>query len=401
MQGWHVPELQATGVDAGVSPALRKLRVVPAAVLLAAFLLPFSAAPLFAAKPVGTQLPVTAPEERAALQRILEQNAPVLEAQSAVVKAVAKLLDPSVVHIEADVPRRGMMSGKERQSEESGSGVIIQRGGHYYVITNWHVFRNAPAEGIRIGLADRRMLHPQRIMQDEETDVGVLPIDAADLIAAPLGDSDRMEVGDFVLAMGSPFGLSHSVTFGIISARDRHDLELSDANIRFQDFLQTDAAINPGNSGGPLCNLRGQVIGINNSIATNSGNNEGVGFSIPINHFMAVARQLIDTGKVTRAFLGVTLDSKFGPAMATELGMARVAGTRVTSVAAGGPAEAAGIRPGDVILKLDATPIDDDGHLVNLVGMIEAGKKVSLEIYRDGKTLVLPAVVVDRSKFGQ
>ena len=374
---------------------------MPPVVLLLTFLFLLTAAPLRAAEPVGTQQPVTSPEERAALQRILEQNAPVVEAQAAVLKAVAKLLGPTVVHIEADVPRQGLMSAKERQSEESGSGVIIQRGGRYYVLTNWHVFRNAPPEGIRIGLADRRMLHPLRILQDEETDVGVLPIDAADLVAAPLGDSDRMEVGDFVLAAGSPFGLSHSVTFGIISARGRHDLELSDANIRFQDFLQTDAAINPGNSGGPLCNLRGEIIGIINSIATNSGSNAGIGFSIPINQFMGVARQLIDTGKVTRAFLGVTLDSKFGPAMATELGMARVAGTRVTSVTSGGPAEAAGIRTGDVILKLDATPIDDDAHLVNLVGMIEAGKKVSLEVYRDGKTFILPAVVADRSKFGQ
>jgi serine protease Do len=331
----------------------------------------------------------------------LEQNAPVLEAQANVVKAVAKLLGPTVVHIEADVPRRGLMYAKERQMEESGSGVIIERNHRFYVITNWHVFRNAPADGIRIGLADHRVLHPQRILIDEETDVGVLPIEAADLIAAPLGDSDRMEIGDFVLAVGSPFGLSHSVTFGIISARGRHDLELSDATVRFQDFLQTDAAINPGNSGGPLCNLRGQVIGINTAIASNSGGNEGIGFSIPINLFMGVARQLIDSGKVTRAFLGVTLDGKFGPAIATELGMPHLAGTRVTAVAAGGPAEAAGIRAGDVILKLDGTPIDDDAHLVNLVGLIEAGKKVSLEIYRDGKTMILSAIVADRSKFGQ
>jgi serine protease Do len=375
--------------------------LIPVGTSLIAIVLLLGASPVFAVKTLGTQHPVTSPEERAALQRVLEQNAPVLEAQSAVVKAVAKLLAPSVVHIEADVPRRGLISGKERAVEESGSGVIVQRGGRFYVLTNWHVFRNAPSEGIRIGLADHRVLHPQRVLQDEETDVGVLPIDAADLIAAPLGDSDRIEIGDFVLAAGSPFGLSHSVTFGIISARGRHDLDLSDANVRFQDFLQTDAAINPGNSGGPLCNLRGQVIGINTAIASNSGGNEGIGFSIPINLFMGVAKQLIDTGKVTRAFLGVTLDSKFGPAMATELGMPRVAGTRVTSVTRGGPAEAAGIHSGDVILKLDSTTIDDDAHLVNLVGMIEAGRKVSLEIYRDGKTFVLPAVVVDRTKFGQ
>ena len=183
---------------------------------------------------------------------MLEQNAPLLEAQATVVKAVAKLIGPTVVHIAADVPRRTLQYAKDRQVEESGSGVIVQRNGRYYVLTNWHVFRNAPPDGIRIHLADGRVLHPQRMLEDEETDVGVLPIEAADLIAAPLGDSDRMEIGDFVLAVGSPFGLSHSVTFGIISARGRHDLDLADATVRFQDFLQTDAAINPGNSGGPL-----------------------------------------------------------------------------------------------------------------------------------------------------
>ena len=350
---------------------------------------------------VNSQHPVTSPAERAALQRVVEQNAPVLEAQAAVVKAVAKLISPAVVHIEADVPRLGILSAKERNVEEAGSGVIVERRGKFYVLTNRHVFRNAGADAIVIHLADGRQLHPQRMLDDEETDVGVLPIEAADLIAAPLGDSDRLEIGDFVLAVGSPFGLSHSVTFGIISARGRHDLELGETTVRFQDFLQTDAAINPGNSGGPLCNLRGQIVGINTAIASSSGGNEGIGFSIPINLVMSVARQLMDTGKVTRAFLGVSLDAKFGAAMAAELGMPHFAGTRVTTVTSGGPAAAAGILPGDVILKLDSTPIDDDSHLVNLVALIEVGKKVSLEIYRDGKTLVLPVVVADRSKFGQ
>jgi serine protease Do len=174
---------------------------------------------------------------------------------------------------------------------------------------------------------------------------------------------------------------------------------LADASVRFQDFLQTDAAINPGNSGGPLCNLHGQIIGINTAIASNSGGNEGIGFSIPINMFMAVARQLIDTGKVTRAFLGVSLDAKFGPAIAAELGMAQATGTRVTAITRGGPAEAAGIRENDVITKLDGTVIEDDAHLVNLVGLIEVGKKVSLEIFRGGKTMVVPVEVADHSKF--
>ena len=351
-------------------------------------------------KVVSGQRSDTSPEARAQLRRILEQNAPVLEAQATVLKTVAKLIGPTVVHVEADVPQQTLQHNRDRHVEEAGSGVIIQRKDHFYVLTNRHVFRNAPADGIRIYLADGRRLHPQRVLEDEGTDVGVLPIEAADLIASPVGDSDRMEIGDFVLAVGSPFGLSHSVTLGIISARGRHDLELGDESVRFQDFLQTDAAINPGNSGGPLCNLHGEIIGINTAIASNSGGNEGIGFSIPINLFMAVARQLIDTGKVTRAFLGVSLDAKFGPVIAAELGMAQATGTRVVTVTRGGPAEAAGIRAGDVILKVDGTPIDDDAHLVNFVGLVEVGKKVTLEIFRDGKTIDVRVEVADRSKFG-
>ena len=351
-------------------------------------------------KTVSAQHPVTSPEARAQLQRTLAQNAPLLEAQATVVKTVAKLIGPTVVHIAADVPQQTLEHNHDRHVEENGSGVIIQRKGRFYVLSNRHVFRNAPTDGIRIYLADGRELHPQRILADEETDVGVLAVEAADLIASPVGDSDRMEIGDFVLAMGSPFNLSHSVTFGIISARGRHDLQLGDDSVRFQDFLQTDAAINPGNSGGPLCNLRGEIIGINTAIASNSGGNEGIGFSIPINLFMAVARQLIDNGKVTRAFLGVSLDAKFGPAMAAELGLAQATGARVHDITRGGPAEAAGIRVNDVIMKLDGTAIDDDAHLVNLVGLIEVGKKVSLDVFRDGKTIAVQVEVVDRSKFG-
>ena len=160
------------------------------------------------------------------------------------------------------------------------------------------------------------------------TDVAVLAVSAPDLTAAPLGDSDRMEIGDFVLAVGSPFGLSHSVTFGIISAKGRRDLHLGEVDtVQFQDFLQTDAAINPGNSGGPLVNLRGEVIGINTAIASNSGGNEGIGFAIPVNMFMTVARQLIETGKVTRAFLGVNM---------LEVGVRSGDGRRVGAAPAGG-----------------------------------------------------------------
>ena len=339
-------------------------------------------------------------QQRAELQQTLDKNGAVLEAQAAVIKAVAKLIGPAVVHIEAEnAAQDGIQYSHGRRNEEVGSGVIIQWQGKHYVLTSRHVITAARPEGIKINLADGRRLHPQRVWEDADTDVAVLAVDAPDLIAAPLGDSERMEIGDFVLAVGSPFGLTGSVTFGIISGKGRRDLHLGDAKVRFQDFLQTDAAINPGNSGGPLCNLRGEVIGINTAIASNSGVSERVGFAIPSNMFMSVGRQLIATGKVTRAFLGVSLDAHFGPAMAVELGLPGRMGTRVLGITKGSPAEAAKLQVGDVILQIDGVRVEDDGHLVNLVSLIPVGKQVPLLIFRDGKTLNLTAAVGDRSSF--
>ena len=269
------------------------------------------------------------PEQRAELQRDLRRHAQVLEAQSAALKIVAKLVGPTVVYIEADVATEPKDALSHVHSEEVGSGVIVEVAGGLYVLTLRHVVHDAPPAAVQIYLADGRRLHPLKVLGDAESDVAVLPIDAPDLVASPIGDSDRMEIGDFVLAVGSPFGLRQSVTFGIISAKGRRDLRLEGAaNVRLQDFLQTDAAINPGNSGGPLVDLRGEVIGINSSIASRSGRNEGIGFAIPINMFMHVGRQLIETGRVVRAFLGVNLNSTFGPAAAAEAGLPRPVGRR-------------------------------------------------------------------------
>jgi serine protease Do len=351
------------------------------------------------ALPAAIERPgVVDPEKRAALRRELERHAEVLDAQSAVLKIVAKLVGPSVVHIAAEVPPIQYDQG--RHIEEHGSGVIVEFQEKYYVLTNWHVIHDATPDAIRIKLADGRVIHPVKILEDPETDVAVMPVSAADLVAAPVGNSDRIETGDFVLALGSPFGLTNSVTFGIISARGRWDLHLPKGTIHFQDFLQTDAAINPGNSGGPLVNLRGELIGINDSIASDSGTNEGVGFSIPINLFMTVGRQLITTGKVARAFLGVNLNSKFGPATAAEVGLPRPMGAQVTAVTPGSPADAAKLRPGDVILEFNGKPIEDDAHLVNIVSLTEVGKTVPLLVFRDRKPFTVTVEVADRSKFG-
>jgi serine protease Do len=340
------------------------------------------------------------PEGRAELRRELERNAHVLEAQSNVIKIVAKLVGPAVVQIQADIPpdaNSQYTNGKHR--EETGSGVIIEEKGKHYVLTNRHVVRDTQPEGIRIRLADGRIFHPTNVAGDTDTDVAVLELSVPGLIAAPLGDSDRMEIGDFVLAVGSPFGLTNSVTFGIISAKGRRDLKMNDAVVRVQDFLQTDAAINPGNSGGPLVNLRGEVIGINTAIASTTGINEGIGFAAPINMFMVVGRQLIETGKMTSAFLGVRLDKNFGPAMAAELGLPRPVGARVTIITPNSPATAADLRVNDVILEFNHVTVEDDAHLVRLVSPTPIGKSIPLLIFRDRKTMSVNVEVGDRSKY--
>jgi len=339
-------------------------------------------------------------ENRAELYRQLRSQAEFLEKQAAVLKTVSKLVGPSVVHIEADASRRPALrvGGTNRHVEENGSGVIIELAGKLYVLTNRHVLAGAPPPRIKINLADGRRIFPQKLWEDADTDVAVLAIAAPDLEAAAVGNSDTMEIGDFVLAMGCPFGLDYSVTFGVISGKGRRNLELGDSGIRLQDFLQTDAAINPGNSGGPLVNLRGEVIGLNDCIASISGVNEGVAFSIPSNMFMHVARQLVEHGRVPRSFMGVTLDRDFGPAMAAEVGLPRAVGARVVQVAEGSPASAAKIQQGDVILLYNSVPVENDGHLMNIVSVTPAGKTVPVAVFRDRQTLTVQVTVAERGK---
>lgn len=327
--------------------------------------------------------PVTA-TKREELLRELRAHAAVLEAQSGVIKAVVKLVGPTVVHIEAEVTDQAVpVHGRPRFREEAGSGVIVQIADSFYVLTNRHVVNGAAPDKIEITLADGRPLRPKQVWTEASTDVAVLQIDAPGLVAAELGDSDRLEIGDFVLAMGSPFGLSHSVTFGIVSAKGRRNLELSQSGLELQDFLQTDAAINPGNSGGPLVNLQGEVIGINTAIASNSGGSEGIGFAIPIRMFMFAARQLVEHGEVRRAYLGVVLNREFDAAGAAALGLPRPFGALVTDVVSNTPAAAAGIQKGDVILQFNDITIEDDDHLVNAVKLTEIGRQVSLVVLRN------------------
>ncbi|MDX1945419.1 MAG: trypsin-like peptidase domain-containing protein [Pirellulaceae bacterium] len=328
----------------------------------------------------------------------LAQDVAQLEQQGSILKRVVKLVKPNVVHIEAARDTEDLRSPRSKPLDEAGSGVIIERRGKFYVITNRHVIRYSTLAGITIKLADGRLVHPTQVWSDRATDIAILAIAAERLVPARLGDSARLEIGDFVLAVGSPFGLSHSVTYGIISAKGRRDLQLADDGVQYQDFLQTDAAINPGNSGGPLLNLRGEVIGINTAIASSSGGNEGIGFTIPINMVMLIADQLIDRGSVVRAYLGVRLDASFGPEAAAKMGLPRPEGARVTGVTKASPAESAQLRIGDIILTFDGTRIEDDNHLINLVSLTPVDKEVEVHILRAGKAQAVKVRVGNRTE---
>jgi serine protease Do len=236
-------------------------------------------------------------------------------------------------------------------------------------------------------------MYPTAVWTDPSTDVAVLKLNESGLVPARLGNSDSMDIGDFVLAVGSPFGLSHSVTYGILSAKGRRNLELGSKEIEVQDFFQTDAAINPGNSGGPLLNLRGEVIAINTAIASNSGGNEGIGFSIPINMAMVVADQLVRQGSMRRSYLGVQLENGFDVDQAKKMGLQAGRGALVKSVLQNSPAEKAGIRVGDVILEFNGRPIENDGHLVKLVSLTPTGSQVEVSILRDGRPIRLTALL--------
>jgi serine protease Do len=238
-------------------------------------------------------------------------------------------------------------------------------------------------------------LQPSRIWADEETDVAVMAIDEPNLAPARLGNSDTLEIGEFVLAIGSPFGLSQSVTRGIVSAKGRHNLDLGDGELRWQNFIQTDAAINPGNSGGPLVNLRGEVVGLNTAIASSSGGNEGIGFSIPINIVSRIARQLVQDNRVARGYLGVRLDRSFNERRARELGLVQRSGTRITEVHANTPAQQADIRIDDVILEFNGVRVESDSHLLSLVKLTEVGKHVPLVLYRAGRLVRKSVTIAD------
>lgn len=329
----------------------------------------------------------------------IAQEVDLLERQNSLLRRVIRLVAPTVVHIEAikeepRTDRNGVPVGKfdpklprieSRKVEEAGSGVIVQINNSNYVITNRHVIHAAALNNIRIETVEGVPLSVKRVWEDPSTDIAVVDIDRNNMPSARIGDSRTLEIGDFVFAVGSPFGLNHSVSSGIVSAKGRRNLELGPKSIIFQDFIQTDAAINPGNSGGPLMNLRGEVVGINTAIASNSGGNEGIGFSIPVNLAVTVAKHLVERGELQRSYLGVSVEKAFN-AEGRNNGTRQI-GAFVKVIKPNSPAELAGIRYADVILEFDGTVVENDDHLVQIVGFTQMGRPIDVLLQRDGKRM--------------
>jgi serine protease Do len=315
-----------------------------------------------------------------------------------ILRQLVRLVQPTVVHIEA---KKGSheKTGQQSYIEEAGAGIVIELSGKTVVMTNRHVIVDSQIDDIHIQLNDGRFFHPIDVRMDRDSDIAVLYVDQSDLIAARLGNSDSVEIGDFVVAIGSPFGLDHSVSYGIVSGKGRRDLDLGANGVRFQDFFQTDAAINPGNSGGPLLNIRGEVIGINTAIASNSGGSDGIGFTIPMNMAEHIARELIEFGYVRRGFLGVSLDSRYSAKTAAENGLNTVFGARVSAITPDSPASSTDLQVGDVILKFNGHVVENDSHLVSQVSMTTIGSNVQMEVFRKGKRATVHAVIRDREEF--
>jgi serine protease Do/serine protease DegQ len=267
---------------------------------------------------------------------------------------------------------------RQREVRSAGSGVIVDAE-EGYVITNEHVIRGG--EGIAVTLRDGRQLDAEIVGKDPETDLALLRIPAEDLQAVSFGDSEMLQVGDFVVAIGNPFGLGHTVTSGIVSALGRTGLGIEG----YEDFIQTDASINPGNSGGALVNLRGELVGINTAIVAPAGGNVGIGFAIPANMARGVMEQLIEFGEVRRGQLGVIVQN-VTPALAAAFGLERAEGALVSKVVSGSAAKDAGVEPGDVIVRIGDAPIRSAADLRNRLGIVRTGEELTLELVRKGKT---------------
>ncbi|MCB0332726.1 MAG: Do family serine endopeptidase [Bdellovibrionales bacterium] len=327
------------------------------------------------------------------------------EELSTTFEQVADTITPSVVNIQASsAPKviQGMPQGLPQQQlpppfqdffrqfplpqmqqapkQALGSGVIIDSKGH--ILTNNHVVEGF--EEFRVHLSDKRTFPAKIIGTDPSSDLAVIKIEANNLVPAALGDSDKLRIGEWVVAAGSPFGLENTITTGIVSAKGRS----FGRSTMYQDYIQTDAAINPGNSGGPLVNLRGEVIGINNSIYTRSGGYMGIGFAIPINMAKYITNSILTIGHVRRGWLGVAIQD-LDENLAKSFNYTGTSGALVGDVMDGSPADQAGLQSGDIVTRLNGTAVEDTNDLRNSIAAITPGTQVTLDVLRTGRELAL------------
>lgn len=324
-------------------------------------------------------------------ERLFDPNRPHLT-------EVANALTPSVVFIESRVsarnavPKDGNHDFDEnfwrrfspRRTTAAGSGIVISSDG--YILTNNHVIDGADEDGIKVHLNNRREYQAILIGTDPTTDLAVIKIEEDQLEPVIFGNSDAVQIGDWVLAIGNPLRLRSTVTAGIVSALGR-SMDIINSRLRVESFIQTDAAINQGNSGGALVNVMGELIGVNTAIATRTGSYQGYGFAVPSNLAKKVATDLIETGKVRRALIGVSINS-VSFERAEDLGLKRVAGVDIIQVARGGAADLAGIEAGDVILAVDGMAVDEVNNLQERIALHLPGDMVELQIFRDGEILI-------------
>jgi Do/DeqQ family serine protease len=371
------------------------LRLTIAAVALAAGLAG-PAAFAASATPPGSPLPPASPPDAAPMPSL----APMVKRVSPAVVNIATrgtikekpgqrnpLLDDPFFRRFFDVPPDA--KPRERQFQSAGSGVIVDaRNG--YIITNYHVIENA--NEITVTLLDNRSFSAKVLGSDEGADIALLQAKQPNLVSMALGDSSRLEVGDYVVAIGNPFGLQHTVTAGIVSALGRTGINPEG----YEDFIQTDASINPGNSGGALVNLRGELVGINSAILSGSGGNIGIGFAIPVNMAKGVMDQLIKYGQVKRGVLGVNIYD-VTPDVAKEFGLADASGALVAGVTQGSAADRAGVKTGDIIVSINGVTMKSARELRNAIGMLRIGDQVDIGLLRDGKPHQVTALVSERS----
>jgi serine protease Do len=280
-------------------------------------------------------------------------------------------------------------SPKKWREQSLGSGVIVSEDG--YIVTNNHVVEKA--DEIVVTLFDRRSFNAEVVGVDPKTDIALVKINSRELPTLPWGNSEKLKVGEFLLAIGNPFGLSHTVTMGIVSAVGRANVGIAD----YENFIQTDAAINPGNSGGPLVNIHGELVGINTAIFSRSGGYQGIGFAVPSNIVRGIMEQLRERGRVVRGWLGVTIQD-LSPELAKKFGLSKSAGALVSEVFKGSPAEMAGIQRGDVIVEFGGKRIENVPVLRNHVAQSKIGSHVDMILFRHGNEIKLDVVVAELPK---